>query len=239
MVTARLKQGIRPVLGVALLVTALLLTQQSALAGQTLIQVGDIFFCDESLQGGVCETTIGVGETIVWDFDGANLPHTTTECGASCDEPTDSPLWDSGLIGDESTFDITFNEPGTFLYYCQVHPTLQRGIIIVEGGGSTVTPEASTPTTVPPTSTLPPPTPTPTPTSVPPSPTPAGVTGDVNCNGSVDSIDAALVLQLTAGLVDSLSCQENADTNEDGTTNSIDAALILQLTAGLLSNLPP
>ena len=68
MLTSWLKQGIRPVLGVALLVTALFLTQQSALAGQTLIQVGDIFFCDESLQGGVCETTIGVGETIVWEF---------------------------------------------------------------------------------------------------------------------------------------------------------------------------
>ena len=105
---------------------------------------------------------------------------------------------------------------------------MQRGVIIVQEEAATATPEPPTPTSVPPTA-----------TSVPPSPTPAGTTGDVNCSGGVDSIDAALVLQLTAGLVDSLSCQQNADANEDGSVNSIDAALILQLTAGLLSNLPP
>ena len=63
--------------------------------------------------------------------------------------------------------------------------------------------------------------------------------GDADCSGSVTSIDAALVLQLSAGLVASLSCQEFADANEDGELNSIDAALILQFVAGLLSNLPP
>lgn len=214
------KRSFRPVLGVVLLITALFLAQQSAIADSATIQVGDIWFCDETLQGGVCETTINVGETVVWDSAGAGLPHTTTECGASCDAPTESPIWDSGLIGDGSTFEYTFSEPGTFLYYCEVHPTLQRGIIIVQG--------PPTSTTVPPTA-----------TSAPPSPTPAGVIGDVDCNGSIDSIDAALVLQLTAGLVGSLSCEENADANEDGRVDSIDAALILQLTAGLLPFLPP
>lgn len=217
---ASFERSFRPALGVVLLITALFLTQQSAIAGQTTVQVGDIWFCDDSFQGGVCESTISAGDTVVWDFDGSDLPHTTTECGASCDAPTESPIWDSGLIGDGSTFEYTFSEPGTFLYYCEVHPTLQRGIIIVQG--------PPTSTTVPPTA-----------TSAPPSPTPAGMIGDVDCNGSIDSIDAALVLQLTAGLVGSLSCEENADANEDGRVDSIDAALILQLTAGLLANLPP
>ena len=200
MLTTWRRRGLRPVLGVVLLITVLFLTQQSAIADSTTVQVGDIWFCDETFQGGACETTINVGETVVWDSDGAGLPHTTTECGASCDEPTDSPIWDSGLMGDGSTFEYTFNEPGTFLYFCQVHPTLQRGIIIVQGEGAV---------------------------------------GDVNCSGNVDAIDAALILQLTAGLVGSLSCQENADANEDGGVDSIDAALILQLTAGLLPSLPP
>ncbi len=195
------RQVLRIALAASFLLTAAFVAQPSTtLAAQTTIQVGDIWFCDETLQGGVCETTIYVGETVVWDSAGAGLPHTTTECGASCDGPTDSPIWDSGLIGDGSTFEYTFNEPGTFLYFCQVHPTLQRGIITVQGEGTV---------------------------------------GDVNCNGNVDSIDAALVLQLTAGLVGSLSCEENADANEDGTTNAIDAALILQLSAGLLLSLPP
>jgi len=55
----------------------------------------------------------------------------------------------------------------------------------------------------------------------------------------VNSVDAALVLQRTAGIIPSLACEQNADANLDGQVNAIDAALILQFTAGLLSHLPP
>jgi len=78
-------------------------------------------------------------------------------------------------------------------------------------------------------------TPTPTPT-VTPTPTP-GVPGDVDCDGSVSSIDASLILQLDAGLLDSLPCAHNADLNGDGEINSIDAALVLQRVAGLIIGL--
>ena len=63
--------------------------------------------------------------------------------------------------------------------------------------------------------------------------------GDVDCNGVVTSIDAALILQLTAGVVSFLFCPESADVNGDGETTSIDAAIILQFTAGLIPSLPP
>ena len=69
--------------------------------------------------------------------------------------------------------------------------------------------------------------------------------GDADCNGSVDSIDAALVLQYDAGLLSAapgaaaavLSCPRAADVNHDRSVNSIDAALILQYVAGLLPRL--
>ncbi len=80
---------------------------------------------------------------------------------------------------------------------------------------------------------------TPTETSTPtvtPSPTP-GVPGDVDCDGSVSSIDASLILQLDAGLLDSLPCAQNADLNGDGEINSVDAALVLQRVAGLINGL--
>ena len=63
------------------------------------------------------------------------------------------------------------------------------------------------------------------------------LTGDVTCDGRVDSIDAAVVLQFGAGLLDSLACQDAGDVNGDGSIDSIDAALILQFTAGLLGSL--
>lgn len=63
--------------------------------------------------------------------------------------------------------------------------------------------------------------------------------GDVNKDGNVDSIDAELILQDEAGLLQ-LSEREraNADVNQDGVMDSRDASLVLQHTAGLFPNLP-
>jgi hypothetical protein len=63
--------------------------------------------------------------------------------------------------------------------------------------------------------------------------------GDVNCDGAVNSIDAALLLQLDAGLIASLPCPDAADVNGDSSINAVDAALILQYDAGLIDILPP
>ncbi|MCH8008275.1 MAG: hypothetical protein IIC91_05365 [Chloroflexi bacterium] len=163
----------------------------------TTVAVGDIWFCGPLFQGEVCDTTIKPGTTVQWDFGPAAIGHTVTECGESCSSPTLSPQFDSGVIVDGSTFEYTFDSPGTYLYYCAIHPTLQLGRIIVLSQG------------------------------------------DADCSGEVNAVDAALVLQLVAGLVGSLSCEANADANGDGSVNAIDAALILQFTAGLVDQLPP
>ena len=68
------------------------------------------------------------------------------------------------------------------------------------------------------------------------SPPPASApkkSGDVDCNGSTTSVDAALVLQFSASLVPDLPCQGEADVNGDGRVSSLDAAIILQVSAGL------
>jgi hypothetical protein len=177
------------------------------------VPVGDVWFCNASFQGGVCDLTIHAGDTVTWDFTGASAPHTTTECGASCDSPVDQSQaqWNSGVISSTTsnrTFSHAFTTPGTYLYYCQVHPGMQRGRIIVQALGN------------------------PTPT-----PTPVRLYGDANKDGAVNPIDATLVLQYSAGLLSSIN--PNADANGNGQINAIDATLILQYAAGLLHNLPP
>ncbi len=112
----------------------LLLTTGSANAQAAVrVPVGDLWFCDSSSQNGVCTTEISAGDTVVWDFAGASFPHTTTACGTDCDSPTGSPIWDSGTISDDSSFQFTFDEAGTYLYRCSIHPNQMRGQIIVTG----------------------------------------------------------------------------------------------------------
>jgi hypothetical protein len=53
----------------------------------------------------------------------------------------------------------------------------------------------------------------------------------------VNSVDAALILQLVARLVDDLENEPSGDVNDDGDVNAIDSALILQFTARLITSL--
>ena len=73
------------------------------------------------------------------------------------------------------------------------------------------------------------------------TPASAGVqpAGDANCDGIVSSLDAVIVLQVDAGLLDRAPCHLQADASFDGVVNSLDAAIILQFSAGLIGSLPP
>ncbi|MCH7699265.1 MAG: hypothetical protein IH865_10060 [Chloroflexi bacterium] len=73
------------------------------------------------------------------------------------------------------------------------------------------------------------------------TPASAGVqpAGDANCDGSVSSLDAVIVLQVDAGLLDRAPCHAQADASFDGVVNSLDATIILQREAGLLATCRP
>jgi hypothetical protein len=58
--------------------------------------------------------------------------------------------------------------------------------------------------------------------------------GDVDCNGRVDTVDASLILQRSAGLVSALECDTEADADNSGTVDATDALLVLQYAAGLV-----
>lgn len=82
-------------------------------------------------------------------------------------------------------------------------------------------------------------TPEPSPTSPlapDPTATPTPVFGDVNCDGQASVVDAAMVLQSSAGKA-VLPCEANGDVTGDGLVNAVDAGVILQFAAGLVAGL--
>lgn len=63
--------------------------------------------------------------------------------------------------------------------------------------------------------------------------------GDVDCNGTISSVDALMILQHHGGLIASLPCESKGDVDGDGAIGPADATLILRFSAGLLHALPP
>jgi hypothetical protein len=59
----------------------------------------------------------------------------------------------------------------------------------------------------------------------------------VNDDRTVNSVDAALLLQFDSRLASHLPNEASGDVNRDGAVNSIDAAIVLQFVAGRLSGL--
>jgi plastocyanin len=76
-----------------------------------------------SVAFGPDEITVPLGTTVVWTNDEDAVPHTST---------SDDGLWNSGTLDPGESFEFTFDEPGTFAYFCRIHPSM-TATIIVEG----------------------------------------------------------------------------------------------------------
>src|SRR5215203_7160152 len=79
--------------------------------------------------------TVEPGTTVTWVQSGNN-PHTTTSYDG---------LWDSGMIegGSGGTFSFTFEEPGTYDYFCIPHESMGMiGSVTVSDATATASPTA-------------------------------------------------------------------------------------------------
>ena len=73
-------------------------------------------------QFGPAEAEVTVGATVTWtNFDGAT--HTAT---------ADDGTFDSGDIEAGEDFSFTFEDPGTFSYFCEIHPDMVGTITVTE-----------------------------------------------------------------------------------------------------------
>jgi plastocyanin len=72
------------------------------------------------------QITVKAGTTVIWTNDDT-VGHTVT----SGTRGNPSGLFDSGDVPAGGTFSFTFTEPGTYNYYCKIHPGMD-GVVIVE-----------------------------------------------------------------------------------------------------------
>jgi plastocyanin len=88
--------------------------------------------CEETDECFIPHTvTIGVGETVTWE-NTDNAAHTATS-GSPSDGP--SGVFDTSVIMAGGSFSFTFDEAGTYDYFCMVHPWM-LGSVVVGGSAS-------------------------------------------------------------------------------------------------------
>lgn len=69
------------------------------------------------------ELRVPAGTTVVFENTDA-AAHTVTSADGS-------PLmFDSGEFGQGETFEITFDEPGEYPYFCVIHPTMRATVVV-------------------------------------------------------------------------------------------------------------
>ena len=87
--------------------------------------------------------TVAPGTTVEWQ-NNDKVSHTVTS-GSPSDNQTGT-IFDSSLIAAGKDFTFTFNNPGTYNYFCQVHPWM-TGQVIVSASAATIPSTPSTPST--------------------------------------------------------------------------------------------
>jgi hypothetical protein len=201
--------------------------------------------------GGIIQTSCTSGTIIAPaadTFKGIYVSHPFTCSATDSSTVVQMPLLDAdngsgtGFVLPDGVTLVGFSDSVTINCGAAAGPTATPTSTTQAGPTNTPTitntPGGPTDTPAPPTSTFTPAPPTATRTPVTPTSTrtpTAKLLGDVDDDGDVDSIDALLVLEVDARLLDEgdLANADSADVNHDGVINSIDALYILWADAGL------
>jgi len=152
--------------GLALAVLFLPLTGQAA--GYT-IQARNYEFV---APGGGSALTVTVGDAVTWQASGD--PHTVTSgTPGAVDNRFDDHPASVGLLLDGDSFSTTFTSPGTYPFFCEIHPEQMSGTITVVAAATPAPTPAPTPGPTRAPTPKPTPVPTPPPTVPPPTAPPA------------------------------------------------------------------
>ena len=119
----------RPVLVVGLLLAA------AAIAVPAVAKNADVGIVDLSFQPATI--TVDAGDTVTWTVTKAIGQQHSVTSGKPGDADA-GKVFDSGITlqNNGDTYQFKFDTPGTYDYYCQVHPTQMLGQVIVTAAGA-------------------------------------------------------------------------------------------------------
>ncbi|HZR29792.1 MAG TPA: hypothetical protein VFA71_13520 [Terriglobales bacterium] len=110
-------------------VAVLLLLSLASLSGAATRNVTISNFAFTDAVSNNSTTVINAGETVQWSWSSGTHSTTSGTCSPGC---TPSGTWDSTILSAPSgTFSFTFNNDGSFPYYCRVHLASMTGKVIV------------------------------------------------------------------------------------------------------------
>ena len=105
----------RAAAGILVLVVAVALAGIAATAERAVVTIEDFAF-------GPGTITVPRGTVVTWT-NKDDEPHTVVASGAD-------KLWKSPALDEGESFSFTFDRPGTYSYFCTVHPRMQGTVVV-------------------------------------------------------------------------------------------------------------
>jgi|SRR5579871_2492198 len=105
---------------------ALLLALASAVPGAA--QAANLEIKIDNFTFGPQKLSVKVGDTVTWTNDD-DIPHTVVSVGK----------FRSKALDTEDKYSFTFTAPGTYEYFCGLHPHMQGSIVVEAATGSNAT----------------------------------------------------------------------------------------------------
>jgi amicyanin len=117
-----IKSGIRvaAAFGVVLLVAAATFAARSAPATDAEVDIDQFTFLPQRI-------TVKAGTTVTW-INEDDVPHTIV---------SSSKVFKSKALDTADKFSFTFTTPGTYDYFCSVHPHMTGAVVVEAASGST------------------------------------------------------------------------------------------------------
>ncbi len=84
-----------------------------------------------NFQPSTITVVIGVNNTVVWT-NSDSVPHTVVTLSGPAPFNSPAAISSPASISAGSTFSFTFGTPGTYSYYCTIHPGWMKGTVIVK-----------------------------------------------------------------------------------------------------------